>query len=115
MTDKPDVNSDHFGEDIKDTKLFPIDDPGFCGMAPLQTGKWDPFWKSACQNHDKAYNSLKLGLNNGDGGLEVFGQFVSNIGLEMAKGAYAVVAGPFYILIGGVGGLLRWFQLGGAP
>lgn len=86
------------------------DDPAYCGLDPVTTGPWDPFWKRTCKPHDTAFAALKTGYK-GNSPFKVFGSFVGSTLETMAQGAYALAAGPAYILIGGVGGLLRWAQI----
>lgn len=86
------------------------DDAGYCGIAPAETGKWDPFWQKACVNHDRDFNALKAGYKDGDA-LKTFGNFTGSVLSTMAGGAYAVVMGIPYIIVGGIGGLLRWAQI----
>lgn len=90
------------------------EDKGYCGLEPLETGKHDPFWKDACKPHDVWFNRLKAGkLTSGvdDGILATTGKFVASTALVAVKGAYAVAAAPIYIVIGGLGGMLRWAQI----
>lgn len=79
-------------------------DPGYCGLAPLETGPNDPWWKRACKPHDEAHNALKAGLLEGSY-MRPFGRFLLDIGKGMLQGAFLVVSGPVYAIVGGVGGL----------
>jgi len=85
----------------------PNTDPGYCGLAPLETGKWDPFWQIACKRHDRAFDKLKAG-NPDKTGLQVTGEFMGDVIAGAAEGLYAVVTAPIYLLVGGLGGLVRW-------
>ncbi len=91
--------------------MQPIDpnDPGYCGIAPIETGPNDPWWRIACKPHDDAHNELKAGLLQGSY-MKVFGRFALNIAKGMAQGAFLVASGPIYLVVGGIGGLF----LGGA-
>ena len=83
-------------------------DPGYAGVSPFQTGKGDPLWIAA-KPHDKAFNRMKLGYQDSTkDNLKVFGEFSEALGTEALKAAYVLAAAPFYWLIGGVGGLIRW-------
>ncbi len=87
------------------------DDPGYCGLAPLTTGQSDPWWKrGACAAHDEAYQSL-IDKAPGEPALRTFGRFTRDIIGGMAEGAYMLLSGPLYWLIGGVGGVFRQGQL----
>lgn len=86
-------------------------DEGYPGLEPFTTGAWDPFWKDEAKNHDKAFAAKKTGYEGKTNG-EVAGDFIKGVSIKMVKGAYAVVAGPLYILIGGIGGMFRWMTLG---
>lgn len=90
-------------------------DPGYPGLKPFETGKWDPFWEDA-KPHDRAFNILKTNLDYADNhlsGIKVTGDFASGVINTMAKGAYAVVAGPVYLILGAGYGLIRWLSFGG--
>lgn len=87
-------------------------DHGYCGLDPIETGRWDPFWKTACAPHDKAFNLMKLGYSASTAGnFGVFSEFAKNIGATMLQGAYAVTMGIPYLVVGGIGGLFRWWQV----
>lgn len=84
-------------------------DPGFCGLSPLETGKGDPWWKRTCQPHDHAFNNMKVGFqDSATDNLKTFGKFTEDIATGMLQGAYLLVSGPAYWLVGGVGGALKW-------
>lgn len=91
------------------TKLADITvDPGFCGVSPFETGKGDPFWKTACVDHDKAFDRAMAGYQDTTtDNLKTFGNFAVAIGTGMVSGAYQVLAGPYYLLLGGVYGFFR--------
>lgn len=89
----------------KDIPLFPPD-PNYCGLEPITTGPNDPWWKrKVCQTHDKAYQKLK------DNEWRVFGRFALDIGKGMLDGAIMLITGIPYLLIGGLGGVVRYQQL----
>ena len=81
------------------------DDPGYCGLEPFTTGPWDPYLPNACTPHDQDMQSQK------DGKLlrspfNTAGRFIKNSAIVAAKGLYAVVAFPVYVIIGAIGGLI---------
>lgn len=82
-----------------------MEDPGYCGIGKLESGKRDPWWKIACRPHDLSHDELKAGLLKGSY-MKVFGKFALNIAKGMAQGAFLVASGPFYLAFGGIGGLL---------
>lgn len=83
----------------------------YCGIVPLTTGKWDPYYKAfVCQAHDKNFQAMKDNLPN-DGIAKTTGNFVVGALGVAAQGLYSVVTLPLYLLIGGIGGVLRWGQL----
>jgi hypothetical protein len=84
-------------------------DPGHCGLPPIETGEWDPFWPE-CAKHDEEYIKLKEGKET-KSNLETQTDFAAGVFVTMAQGAYALLAGPAYILIGSLGGALRWLQI----
>lgn len=83
----------------------PTPDLGFCGVAPFETGKWDPYWKSGtCPTHDKSFNANKAGLPN-PGFANTTGTFIESAAETAAQGAYAVVMFlPYTFLATIVGG-----------
>lgn len=90
-------------------------DPGFAGIEPLETGKGDPFWNAA-KSHDAAFSKMKLGYQNSEkDNLKTFGNFVVDIGTGMLTGAYMLGMGIPYILVGGIGGMIRWAWLKNKP
>lgn len=92
-------------ESLNDT---PGEDPGYCGVEPIETGKGDPWRKIACWRHDKAFNKAKAGYaDSTQDNLKTFGTFTVDIATGMLSGAYQVLSGPFYWLVGGVFGFAR--------
>lgn len=86
-------------------------DPNFCGLdfnpsgPNLTTGPDDPWWKRACVPHDQAFEALKQSE------WSVFGTFTKNIAIGMAQGAFMLLTGPLYWIVGGIGGIFRYQQL----
>lgn len=111
------------------TPINPVSDPGYCGLdlspsgPDAETGMWDPYWKKACQPHDRAYDELIAGtptqtniqtqLNFAGAATSVAAQGFINVVTfnDVAKGAYAVVTYPLYLTIGSIGGFFRWAYL----
>ena len=85
-------------------------DPDYCGLGEANTGPNDPWWKRACIPHDTAYQAL-IEKKADAGPYRVFGTFTKNIAVGMAQGAFMLLTGPLYWLIGGVGGIFRYQQL----
>lgn len=87
-------------------------DNGYCGLEPFETGDWDPFHKRACKPHDQAFNRLQAGYaSSTEGNLGTFANFSKAVLITMAESAYALLAGIPYIIVGGVGGIVRWRSL----
>ena len=83
----------------------------YCGLSPITTGESDPFYKRGiCQRHDAAFQKLKDGDLSGKNFL-VNWDFSKDILKGMVEGAYMVLTGPVYLLVGGVLGVLRYTQL----
>lgn len=77
-------------------------DPGYCGLDPLVTGPNDPFYQSgACPEHDADFDKLKAEKEYTPG----------SITKTALKWAWAVLGTPFYLIIGGIGGMIRGNQL----
>lgn len=55
MTDDTTGYPEH---DLNGNVLPGTEDEGYCGLAPLETGPNDPWWKIACQPHDMAVDKL---------------------------------------------------------
>ena len=88
----------------KDIPLIPPD-PDYCGLGSANTGPHDPWYRRACVPHDLAYEQLTQGE------WPVFGTFAKNIAKGMLDGAWMLLTGPLYLLIGGFGGVIRYQQL----
>lgn len=98
-------------EEVKVARVEPID-PDYCGLGRLNTGPYDPFWKKACVPHDEAFDKLKGDLKDpNEENLKAFGNFAANVGIGMLQGVFMAGMGIPYILVGGLGGLLRWRYL----
>lgn len=96
-------------KDAQGTEYPEIDtDYGYCGVSPFETGKGDPWWKLACEPHDMAFDKARAGYaDSTQDNLATFGKFSQAIGTGMLTGAYQVISGPFYWLLGGVYGFFR--------
>jgi hypothetical protein len=91
----------------------PKDDPGYCGLAPFETGSWDPFYRDGeCTKHDRAFNEKKLGDSSAPSDAEVTGDFLSGVAGTFLRGAYAVTFALPYAVIGGIGGAIRYLMIG---
>ncbi len=89
----------------------PPTDPGYCGITPFVTGKYDPWWKIWCVKHDNKFNQMAAGTYEGSG-FKVAAESVVEIAQGMVAGAYLLVSGIPYLLVGGIlGGLTRWGYL----
>jgi hypothetical protein len=86
------------------------DDPGYCGLAPLETGDWDPYHTEACYPHDKHFNDLKAGTAKQSTWVTAR-KFAVNSSIVFARSLYGVVAFPLYLVIGAIGGALREEQI----
>lgn len=84
-------------------------DPGYCGLDPETTGKYDPYWKDACEKHDGDFQNLIDGKPH-PSLLEVSGDWVVNTTKVALKGVYAAATFPVYFLGGLIGGAIRWAQ-----
>lgn len=89
----------------KDIPLIPPD-LDFCGLGEANTGPNDPWYKrGVCQAHDEHFTKLDKGE------YATFGEFAKGIVRGMAEGAYMLVSGIPYLLIGGILGIFRQQQL----
>lgn len=82
-------------------------DPGRGGIGEFRTPRWDPYRTRTFKPHDIAFIKEQLGIKNA-GNIQTFGTFVKNATVDFLIGSYAVVAFPFVLGIGGLGGLIRW-------
>lgn len=82
-----------------------------CGVAPFETGEWDPYAVTSCAPHDEEYNPLLTGDRPDKTNVQTQIDFVKNATVTAAKGLYAVVTYPVYVLVGAVGGYFRWKYL----
>lgn len=105
------------------------EDPGYCGLEPYETGKNDPYWRIACEPHDKAFRELKAGTYQGSG-IGPNAKFASAVVTGAAKGALLIPFGLLtlrprkaiegailvaasvpYLFLGAGYGLFRWGQI----
>lgn len=94
------------------TATIDLDKNGNCGIFGAETGKRDPFHWACSTLHDPHYQALLDGKDPGQTNVQTQWGFTKGILSTMAEGLYAVVAGPFYILLGAwIGGTLRFTQL----
>ena len=83
------------------------EDKGYCGLEPLETGEQDPYWRDGvCKQHDERF------IKRNKSTWVVTRDFVTGATKTMLRGAWAVVGYPFYVLIGGIGGAIR-YKFGG--
>lgn len=87
------------------------DDPGYIGLDPFTTGKYDPYWRDAGKPHDKDFQNRKDGKEHPPL-LAVSGDWVVNTTKVAIKGVYAVATYPVYLTVGLIAGAIRWFQIG---
>jgi hypothetical protein len=78
----------------------------FCGLSPYTTGDWDPFWQSgSCPRHDELMTKKEAHP------VAIAARFaydsMNTAVINTAKAVYSVTFVIPYILIGGVGGLIR--------
>lgn len=98
--------------------VYPLDpvvaaDPGYCGLAPAETGPWDPYWRDGdCPDHDKGFDKKIDGDKDAPTDLEVTQKFIEGSTGTMLRGVYAVLGYVPYVLIGGIGGAIRYAFLG---
>lgn len=86
-------------------------DEGLCGLAPVETGKWDPFWRDGvCQKHDERFTKTKHGIKTASPWV-TFRDFALGVGATATPGAYAVIAAPLYLVFGGILGVARQMYL----
>lgn len=96
---------------MADEKPRPDIDPGHCGVGNLSTGDWDPYYQAgACPRHDAAFDAVAEGKRR-DMGFGPLVLFLKDSSVVFARSAYGVVAFPFYVVLGGFGGLFRWHYL----
>lgn len=88
------------------------DDQNYCGLGKLNTGPKDPYWKEACVPHDEADQAIIDGKPT-ETPLQSFRKFVSGCTkVAVTKPSLWTISAylPF-LLIGGIGGVLRQQQL----
>jgi hypothetical protein len=102
MTDEPKPIDPKIAAEVADNS---------CGVAPFETGAWDPYTPTACAPHDAEYDELIQGQKTDETNLETQLDFVKNASIVAAKGLYAVVAFPVYVTVGAIGGFFRWAYL----
>jgi len=92
---------------LREAKQSLIVDKGYCGLSPLETGEQDPYWRDGvCKQHDERF------IKRNKSTWVVTRDFVTGATKTMLRGAWAVVGYPFYVLIGGIGGAIR-YKFGG--
>lgn len=84
-------------------------DPGYCGLDPLVTGKRDPYWPR-CKAHDVHYEKLKAASPDKTN-MQVQAEFAKGVLSTAASGLYAFLTAPIYLIVGCIGGMARWTQL----
>lgn len=78
-------------------------DKYYCGLEPWETGEQDPYWRDGvCQQHDKRFIEGKKST------WVVTRDFVTGATKTMLRGAWAVAGYPWYLLIGGLGGAVKY-------
>lgn len=75
------------------------------GLGGIHTGDWDPF-DEAAKAHDDAQQMQIDGLPHARP-IVYTGDFIRDVAVTTAKGAYAVIFGIPYAVIGGIVGLIR--------
>ena len=77
-----------------------------CGAFGVETPRWDPFRKEACDPHDK---EVEKDIATGDGASVwvTFRDFTWHTLKVGAKSIYGVIFLPAYLVVGGVGGAIR--------
>lgn len=85
----------------------PTFDPGYCGVAPFETGVWDPYYK-VCRVHDADFNANKAGDPIATFG-ETTGGFIQGAAVEAARGVYAAVMFIPYCFFVTVIGAPLWY------
>ena len=84
-------------------------DPGYVGIEPFVTGKYDPFWKEAAAKNDADFQKKIDGLKH-PSLAEINGDWIVNTTKVAFKGAYAVASYPIYLIGGLLLGSARWLQ-----
>lgn len=81
-------------------------DPNHCGLDPLTTGKWDPFFNSgACSDHDlNMSEERKSPLGTA---LEFTVDALNTATINVAKAVYSVTFVVPYVVVGAIGGFFR--------
>lgn len=86
-------------------------DLGHCGLSPIETGDWDPFYRDGeCPEHDADDDNVKAGIDK-KGTLGSAADFSLGVAKTFARGLYAVTMAPAYLAIGGLGGILESIRL----
>lgn len=90
---------------VPDDKFISFPDENLCGLSPVVTGKWDPFWQSgACPTHDINQTERKAAISTA----ARFAYDAMNTAvINTAKAVYSVAFVIPYIAIGGIGGFFR--------
>lgn len=82
-----------------------------CGVAPFETGPWDPYTNIVCHPHDAIFDELVEGHKTDLTNFQTIMQLFRNCLYVLIQSIYAIVTFPLYVVIGGVGGYLRWKYL----
>lgn len=82
-----------------------------CGLAPLETGSWDPS-NEECVAHDLEFDAVKAGIDN-SGVTETTLNFDAGEAKVFAKSAYGLVTAPLYAVLATVIGvpLFLWHRV----
>lgn len=81
----------------------------YCGLDPLLTGEYDPFYQSgACPNHDHDFDKWKAGEPVKGGLVGVSYRWTRDVLRTAAISAWGILGAPFYLIGGLVGGAIRW-------
>lgn len=84
-------------------------DKDYCGLNPISTGKYDPYWQEVCKKHDQDFTRKIEGLKH-PSLAEINGDWIVNTTKVAIKGAYAVASYPLYLFGGLILGSARWLQ-----
>lgn len=86
-----------------DKKQTDEGDKYYCGLEPLETGEQDPYWRDGvCKQHDERF------IKHSRSTWIVTRDFAIGATKTMLRGLWAVVGYPAYLLIGGLGGAIRY-------
>lgn len=89
-------------------------DPGYCGIAPFETGSWDPLWK-VCRRHDAMFDWQK----DHEGQVEesILKTNATFIGQALAAGVigagtlvWSIIASVLVVAVGVPRQTIRWLR-----